>query len=225
MYAIRSYYDIKRIISQAGARAVFSSSAIASAKKIFALTTEDKETLAQKFSYNKDNIELIPAGGSLADRKTSIINMDKENPYLLYIPPKNGNNFKTIMSLIQTLKTCRISLKIIADMPKKLLPPDAPIELISPIENCADLSRIYSGAICLLYNVNPEMACPIIPIEAMSCNCPVIASDIPSLRKHLGDGALYCPPGDIIAISKYIMRILESDDFRQETINKGKVLV
>ena len=84
-------YEVITTISQAGARAVFSSSAIASAKKIFALTTDDKETLAKKFAYSKENIDVIPCGGSMADRKTSIINMDKENPYLLYIPPKNGN--------------------------------------------------------------------------------------------------------------------------------------
>ncbi len=215
--------NVKRTVTQVGAKSIFYSSAIASAKKIFALTVEDKEILSKKFSYNKDNIEIIPCGGSLADRKTSIINMNKENPYLLYIPPKNGNNFKTNMSLIQTLKSCRISMKIIADMPKSMIPANAPIELISPIENCADLSRIYSGAICLLYNVNPEMSCPIIPIEAMSCNCPVIASDIPSLHRHLGEGALYCDPGDIVDISKKIVRILESDEFRQETIQKGKI--
>ncbi len=52
------------------------------------------------------------------------------------------------------------------------------------------------------------------PLEAMSCDVPVIASDLPSHRWVLGDAAEYCNPRDMNSIAQSISRVVLADDAR-----------
>jgi alpha-1,3-rhamnosyl/mannosyltransferase len=62
-----------------------------------------------------------------------------------------------------------------------------------------------------------------IPIlEAMSSNCPVIASDIPVLRETAGNAALFAKVGDSDSFSQNIQKILLDKSLQKELIQKGK---
>jgi hypothetical protein len=63
------------------------------------------------------------------------------------------------------------------------------------------------------------------PLEAMSCDAPVIASDIPAHRWVLGDAALYCNPYDVTSIATAIERLVASDEsaaLRATLIARGR---
>jgi glycosyltransferase involved in cell wall biosynthesis len=50
------------------------------------------------------------------------------------------------------------------------------------------------------------------PLEAMQCETPVIASDIPEHRWVLGDAALFCNSYDVASIAEAIQRLVASNE-------------
>ncbi len=59
------------------------------------------------------------------------------------------------------------------------------------------------------------------PLEAMQCECPVIASDIPAHRWVLDDAALYCNPYDADSITSTLTQLL----FASDSKNQQKTLI
>ena len=59
------------------------------------------------------------------------------------------------------------------------------------------------------------------PLEAMSCGCPVIASNTSSVPEVCGDAVLYIDPYSIDDISDRIKLLIYDDHLRQELIQKG----
>jgi glycosyltransferase involved in cell wall biosynthesis len=66
------------------------------------------------------------------------------------------------------------------------------------------------------------------PLEAMSCDVPVVASGLPAHRWVLGDAALYCNPLDVNSIAAMIRRLVLSDEagtLRKDLVARGRVRV
>ena len=59
------------------------------------------------------------------------------------------------------------------------------------------------------------------PIEAMTCGCPVIGSDIPAVREISGDAALYVYPYSIEDMTDKINLLRKDEQLRKELIIKG----
>ncbi|MDR4503609.1 MAG: glycosyltransferase family 4 protein [Candidatus Scalindua sp.] len=59
------------------------------------------------------------------------------------------------------------------------------------------------------------------PLEAMASGCPVIASDIESLREVCGDAALFCDPYSSKDIADKIQQIIHDSDVRGRLQQKG----
>lgn len=55
-------------------------------------------------------------------------------------------------------------------------------------------------------------ASPLPPVEAMWFGCPVVASDIPSLRERCGPAARYCDPADVGSIVRSTVELLDSQE-------------
>ena len=70
-----------------------------------------------------------------------------------------------------------------------------------------ELVRLYNQAVCFIFpSLYEGFGLP--PIEAMSCGCHVLVSDIPVLREVCGDAATYFDPYNPYAIRKAIQRFL-----------------
>ncbi len=60
------------------------------------------------------------------------------------------------------------------------------------------------------------------PLEAMSCGCAVVVSDIESHREICGKAAVYADPFNVTEIRDKINEILSNNQLRQYLINEGK---
>ena len=70
-----------------------------------------------------------------------------------------------------------------------------------------ELVRLYNQAACFIFpSLYEGFGLP--PIEAMSCGCPVLVSDIPVLREVCGDAATYFDPYNPYDIRKTIKQFL-----------------
>ena len=73
-----------------------------------------------------------------------------------------------------------------------------------------ELVRLYNQAVCFIFpSLYEGFGLP--PIEAQSCGCPVLVSDIPVLREVCGDTATYFDPYNPYDIQKVIKEFLAAD--------------
>lgn len=100
--------------------------------------------------------------------------------------------------------------------------PEARILLLEYI-TVDDLPALYSGATAFLF---PSLAegFGIPPVEAMSCGCPVLISDIPALREVTRGAALSVDPADVDAIAEGIRRLVEDVSMREALKARGLCL-
>ncbi len=94
------------------------------------------------------------------------------------------------------------------------------LEQVTPDE----LRVLYSHAEALVFPSHAEgFGLP--PLEALCCEAPVIASDIPAHRWVLQDAAVYCNSYDVNSISQAIQRVVASDEsasLRAELLTRGR---
>jgi glycosyltransferase involved in cell wall biosynthesis len=87
-----------------------------------------------------------------------------------------------------------------------------------------ELRVLYTHAEALVYPSHAEgFGFP--PLEAMQCDVPVIASDLPEHRWVLGDAALYCNSYDVGRMAACIETLLASPDsaaLRAKMIARGR---
>ncbi|WP_345955888.1 glycosyltransferase family 1 protein [Mucilaginibacter sp. PAMB04168] len=83
-----------------------------------------------------------------------------------------------------------------------------------------DMDTIYANASVFVFpSLYEGFGLP--PLEAMKCNCPVAASDIPSVREICEDAVLYFNPDSSLEIKRAIEKILSNSMLREELIFKG----
>lgn len=84
-----------------------------------------------------------------------------------------------------------------------------------------DLNKWLSGATALTYIPYFEgFGIPV--LEAMSCNTPVITSNVTSLPEIAGDAAHFVSPDSITEIAEGMRKVSESSDYQNELIKKGQ---
>ena len=88
-----------------------------------------------------------------------------------------------------------------------------------------ELLRLYHQAECFIFpSIYEGFGIP--PIEAMACDCPVLASDIPVLREVCADAAEFFDPYDVESIHNAILAYLKDTDTKKPLLQaKGKATV
>ncbi len=83
-----------------------------------------------------------------------------------------------------------------------------------------DLPRFYNAATVFIYPSFYEgFGLP--PLEAMSCKCPVITSNVSSIPEIVGDGAILINPFDTDEIKNAMEKVLSDENLRNEMSEKG----
>ena len=83
-----------------------------------------------------------------------------------------------------------------------------------------ELPAIYANALCLVFpSLYEGFGIP--PLEAMSCGCPVIASNVTSIPEVCNDAALYFDPLNIEEIASTMKKIIEDERTVSQLKEKG----
>jgi glycosyltransferase involved in cell wall biosynthesis len=85
----------------------------------------------------------------------------------------------------------------------------------------AELAALYSAARATVYPSAVE-TWGLPPLEAMACDCPVVASNRTSLPEVCGDAALLVDPDDVAALSRSLLRALRDEDLRRTLVERGR---
>ena len=83
------------------------------------------------------------------------------------------------------------------------------------------MSSLYTNAIATIY---PSLCGPtnIPPLESVSLNTPLVCSNAYSMKKQMGNAAIYFNPNDYKNISKKINLILNNKKLRKKLISNGR---
>lgn len=93
-----------------------------------------------------------------------------------------------------------------------------------PFVSVEDLIELYKNASAFLYlSLYEGFGIPL--LEAFSCGCPVIASNITSIPEIGGDAAIYVDPTDISAIQLALIKVCESDSLQMKLGSRGLLRV
>ena len=89
-----------------------------------------------------------------------------------------------------------------------------------PHVEAADLVVLYQAAVALIQpSLYEGFGLPI--VESMASGCPVVASDIPTLREVVGTAAILVPPNDIAGFGHALLSLARSPDQRRDLAGVG----
>lgn len=83
------------------------------------------------------------------------------------------------------------------------------------------LHALYESAACFVFPSRYE-GFGIPPVEAMACDCPVVAATAGAVMEICGDAALYCDPDDPAQITAAVTRILDEPDLASALRERGR---
>lgn len=183
-----------------------------------------------KRSITKKRIHVIPLSHHVFSQKYTV-KVDKQ-PYFLcmgdFTKRKNLNAIFVAYSRLPTDIKTRFNLKVVIStksIAKKYTNTInkyfkfGNIQIVTaPTDN--KLGNLYRHATCFLYTSLYEgFGIPI--LEAMACGCPVITSNLGSMKEVAGDAALLVNPHSSDQIKKAIEKIVNTPRFAHDLSNKG----
>lgn len=134
-------------------------------------------------------------------------------------------NLRTVISAIKLLRPVDFKIVVTGSNYNRVFRKadwDLPGEFLR-VGHVSDgqLRSLYSRAAALIYpSLYEGFGLP--PLEAMTCGCPVLVSDIPAHRETCGEAASYCDPEDASDIAEKIKELMDNDLLRAELIARGR---
>lgn len=185
---------------------------------ILTVSETEKAMLSSLVPVARNRIVVAQNGGWRRSPGDQPVSLDRTGAYLLYVGSlSQRKNIKGVLAVgIRLARERSMPLVLIGSSGSFLAPlpidvPDDVRHLISwegQVEDLARLGELYDGAACLLFPSFYE-ASPLPPLEAMHFACPVVASDIPSMRERCGEAAEYCDPYDVESIVCAVKAVID----------------
>jgi glycosyltransferase involved in cell wall biosynthesis len=200
------------------------------ADKIIAISKHTKSDLIKFYNIPEDRVEVIYLANSLEPTSNpSFIPVDKKKKYLLYVGNRNlYKNFTVFLKAIAPLLRKSKDLSLFCAGGGKFTKDENELFNTLRIETQVEhypgsndsLYTLYSNAIAFIYpSLYEGFGIPL--LEAMSCGCPVLASNTSSLPEVGGGAALYFEPTDEESIRFAVERLIGDTQLQDDLKRKG----
>lgn len=200
-----------------------------SSKFIFTLSEFSKNDLKTQFNIEGSKIEIISCAVS---DNFKYLNLQREKVILSVAslqPYKNIEGLvKSFILLKSNGKFSDFKLVLIGGYNKKVFADTNIFELSKNRDDIIFTGYLSDEKLVEYYNKAFLFAFPsffegfgIPPLEAMSCGCPCVVSNVASLPEVCGDAAYYVNPYSIEDIAGGIEKVLSDENLREDLIKKG----
>ncbi|NUN22749.1 MAG: glycosyltransferase family 4 protein [Candidatus Jettenia caeni] len=202
------------------------------ATKIIAISENTKNDIIKLFGIKEDKIEVIYLGNPLcvdAMKEETATSSELPQRYLLFVGNRRVyKNFDIFIESISPLLKDDNSLYLICAGGGKFTSSEiANLEksgVINKVTQCSFddniLAQLYKNALAFIFpSLYEGFGIPI--LEAFSCGCPVVTSNISSLPEVAGDAAEYFDPTDKISILSIVKKVIDDHDLRSKLKYKG----
>lgn len=189
-----------------------------------------KEEAVRHFHADPSKIFVIPPGPGLIDIGDSAGSNGRvpRSPYVLFVGNLSAN--KNLPFLIRAFSRADIPHRLLLvgrpgyefDAVRAAIDDSPARDRIDLIENVTDseVDALYRSATALVLPSLYE-GFGFTSLEAMTRGCPVLASDIPSIREISGGGALLLPPDDEAAWVDALRAVATGEEVRAELKSSG----
>jgi glycosyltransferase involved in cell wall biosynthesis len=195
--------------------------AINRADLIICVSENTRKDLIEILGVDKAKISTIYHGCTLN------INIDRdleqipqiEKPYLLYVGERDGyKNFSSLLSVYKNSKKLKQDFQLVCFGSGRFSSEE--IQTIQEFQlegkvihlSGSDdiLAQLYRQAAAFIYpSLYEGFGIP--PLEAMSCGCPVVCSNVSSIPEIVGDAGEYFDPYDLDSMSHAIEKVVYSE--------------
>lgn len=220
-YSKKFYYTYKYMIPEIAKNSL----------KIVTVSEFSKKEIIDLLKIPEEKIEVVY--NAVADEFVALASQKVDNniygEYILAVSSLDPRkNFKNLILAFNRLKLKDIKL-VIVGAENKIFSNNELKELIESNENIIftgyvsdeHLAGLYINAKLFVYpSLYEGFGIP--PLEAMSCNCPVIASDTSSLPEVCADAAYYISPHSVENITKGIFEVINDEKIQNELKEKGQ---
>jgi glycosyltransferase involved in cell wall biosynthesis len=210
------------------------------ARRIITVSQFTRDTLIEKFRISADKITPIHSGVDVAFRpdvspaEVQRVCHKYHLPQVFAFYPANTWPHKNHLRLVQAVSLlqkkyrsdCKLVLcgqpqwghdALLAALEAYDVQGDVLILGYVPVE---DLPALYHAALLLVYpSLFEGFGIPL--VEAMSCGCPIVCSNVTSLPELAGDAAVLVNPYDIEGLADAMWRVLRGLDLRADLVAKG----
>ena len=202
------------------------------ADHIIAISHSTKRDLCRLYGIDPTRISVVPHGNSLTLNKESMVGTVAgalPERYILFVGIRDGyKNFLFFLSSMSDIFRREQSLMILCTGPAftkaenehiKRLGLEGRVRWMKVVSD-AVLATLYRHATAFVFpSLYEGFGLPL--LEAMSCGCPVVASNTSSFPEVAGDAAVLFDPADKESISTAVERVLGSSELRSEKREKG----
>ncbi|WP_434462718.1 glycosyltransferase family 4 protein [Serratia plymuthica] len=196
-------------------------------KRLLTVSEFSKKEINNVYGYPIDKIEIIY--NAVSDEFKRTVRSDENKPYFLAVSSPNFHkNFHGMLKAFELLgDKYNISLKIIGKTAtsfskqdfSSLINKTEKIEFMGRVDD-KDMIKLYQNALAFVFPSFYE-GFGIPPLEAQSCGCPVISSNMASMPEVLRDSALYFDPYNEKDIASAMEKIILDEKLRSELISRG----
>lgn len=203
---------------------------------VLTASSTEKQRILRYYQYPtlSDRLQVVPHGCKGFENlpeQPALTKLHREEPYLLYVGSLNQTkNLQRVLQAVALVnRTHSVQLKIVGTGNKflqetpLLIPKNLrkKVNVLGQIEEKQRLARLYHNAACFVFpSLYESFGLP--PLEAMSCGCPVVVSNMPSMRSLCGPAALYCNPYDPQDIAQKIQMIIDCPAYADELGQRGR---
>ena len=207
--------------------------AVSKSNKILTVSNYVKNQLIREFNLNSRKVVVTYESGELEDKLIPEKASNLPTNYCLYVG--NAHPHKNLEKLLYAFAKVRKELpgfKLfligkddyfytrLKKYAEKLQLTDG-VFFINSISN-SELPNWYNKATLLVFpSLSEGFGIP--GLEAMNCNCPVVASNIPVFKEIYGDAAVYFNPNSIDDMALKIIQLLKNKQLLLDLIEKGKI--
>ncbi len=202
------------------------------ATKIIAISENTKRDIIKLFGIKEDKIEVIYlanplAAGAIEKRKGAVSDLPQK--YLLFVGNRRVyKNFDTFIESISSLLQDDKDLHLLCAGGGTFTPSEiAGLEKLGVMKKVTQrsfddnqLAQFYLNAVAFVFpSLYEGFGIPV--LEAFSCGCPVIASNISSLPEVAGNAAEYFDPADTMSILSAVKKVVRDHNLRSELKDRG----
>lgn len=201
------------------------------AAKIIAISHHTKNDLINFFNIDKDKIDVIYHGNTFEGINIDAVNsgIDVPKKYILFTGNRSGyKNFYFFLMAIRQVLLDDSDLKFVctgSPLSKAEVKYINDIGLANKVIHfCVDKDEemiwLYKNAKVFAFpSLYEGFGLPI--LEAFSCRCPLVASNVSALPEIAQDAAIYFDPKSYQSIKNAVEKVLYDEDVRSDLINKG----
>lgn len=201
----------------------------ARAAKIATVSDFSAQEIARYFNISRDLISVIPESGehilraNVDEAILQRLGLDADRYFLAVSSMAPNKNFRMVVDAVSRMPPVPFRFVVVGGRNATVFKDnfDLPTGVVEAgYVSDSELRALYEHAACFIYpSLYEGFGLP--PLEAMTCGCPVVVSNVASLPEVCGKAAAYFDPRDPADVASSLSRVLGSRTYRSELREAG----